>query len=86
MKIQIVNKKDDTDMHMYDLNKAIGLHAAKSGKTRTLEIYWPGVTVPMSFPDSKYRFDEIEISMACTMSAVKRTIPEILGLFALFSK
>ena len=86
MKIQIVNKKDDTDVHMYDLSKAIGLHPAKSGKVRTLEIYWPGLPMPMEFPESKYRFDEIEISMSMTMSAVKRTIPEILGLFALFSK
>jgi hypothetical protein len=86
LKIQIVNKKDETDVHMYDLNKAIGLHTAKSGKARTMEIYWPGLVMPMSFPDSKYRFDEIEISMSGTMSAVKRTIPEILGLFALFAK
>ena len=69
MKIQIVNKKDETDVHMYDLDKAVGLHAAKSGKDRTLEIYWPGLPMPMSFPepmsfpDSKYRFDEVEISI-----------------------
>jgi hypothetical protein len=86
MKIQIVNKKDETDVHMYDLKKALGLHAAKSGNGRTLEIYWPGMPLPMSFPDSKYRFDEIEISMSMAMTAVKRTIPEILGLFALFTK
>jgi hypothetical protein len=86
MKIQIVNKKDETDVHMYDLKKALGLHAAKSGNGRTLEIYWPGMPMPMSFPDSKYRFDEIEISMSMSMTAVKRTIPEILGLFALFTK
>lgn len=86
MKIQIVNKKDETDVHMYDLNKALGLHAAKSGKARTLEIYWPGMPVPMSFPDSKYRFDEVEISMAGTMAFVKRSIPEILELYALFAK
>lgn len=55
MKIQIVNKKDETDVHMYDLKKALGLHAAKSGKDRTLEIYWPGMPMPMSFPDSKYK-------------------------------
>ena len=83
MKIQIVNKKDKTDVQMYDLNKALGLHAAKSGKDRTLEIYWPGMPMPMSFRDSKYRFDEIEISMAGDMASVKRTIPEILGLYAL---
>jgi hypothetical protein len=86
MKIQIVNKKDETDVHMYDLKKALGLHAAKSGNGRTLEIYWPGMPLPMSFPDSKYRFDEIEISMSMAMTAVKRTIPEILGLYALFTK
>lgn len=86
MKLQIVNKKDETDVHMYDLKKALGLHAAKSGKDCTLEIYWPGMPMPMSFPDSKYRFDEIEISMSMSMTAVKRTIPEILGLFALFTK
>jgi hypothetical protein len=86
MKIQIVNKKDETDVHMYDLKKALGLHAAKSGNGRTLEIYWPGMPLPMSFPDSKYRFDEIEISMSMAMTAVKRTIPEILGLFALFTE
>lgn len=86
MKIQIVNKKDETDVHMYDLNKAFGLHAAKSGKGRTLEIYWPGMPMPMTFPDSKYRFDEIAISMSMSMSAVKRTIPEILGLYALFTE
>ena len=38
----------------------------------------------MSFPDSKYRFDEIEISMTSVMAPVKRSIPEILGLFALY--
>jgi hypothetical protein len=86
MKIQIVNKKDETDVHMYDLKKALGLHAAKSGNGRTLEIYWPGMPLPMSFPASKYRFDEIEISMSMAMTAVKRTIPEILGLYALFTK
>lgn len=85
MKIQIVNKKDDTDVHMYDLGKAIGLHTAKSGKVRTLEIYWPGLPMPMSFSDSNYRFDEVEISMAGTMSFVKRSIPEILALYALFA-
>lgn len=84
MKIQIVNKEDDTDVHMYDLDKAIGLHTAKSGKGRTLEIFWPGLSMPMEFPDSKYRFDEVEISMAGTMSFAKRSIPEILGLFALY--
>ena len=71
---------------MYNLNKALGLHTAKSGKGRTLEIYWPGMSMPMSFPESKYRFDEIEISMSMDMSAVKRTIPEILGRYALFTK
>lgn len=84
MKIQIVNKKTDTDVHVYDLDKAIGLHTAKSGKVRTLEIYWPGLPMPMEFPDSKYRFDEVEISMAGAMSFVKRSIPELLGLFALY--
>lgn len=83
MKIQIVNKKDETDVHMYDLDKAIGLHTAKSGKARTLEIYWPGVALPMWFRDSAYRFDEVEISMAGTMSFVKRSIPEIMALYAL---
>ena len=85
MKIQIVNKKDDTDVHMYDLNKAIGLHAAKSGKGRALEIYWPGLPMPMEFPDSKYRFDEVQISMSGTMSFVKRSIPEIMELYALLA-
>ena len=86
MKIQIVNKKDDTDVHMYDLDKALGLHTAKSGKTRTMEIYWPGVALPMSFPDSAYRFDEIEISMSGAVSFVKRSIPEILALYALLAE
>ena len=86
MKIRIVNKKDDTDVHMYDLDKAIGLHTAKSGKVRVLEIHWPGLPLPMEFPDSKYRFDEIEISMAGTMSFVKRSIPEILALYALYTE
>ena len=81
MKIQIVNKKDETDVHMYDLKKSLGLHAAKSGEDRTLEIYWPGMPMPMSFPDSKYIFYEIAISMSMTMTAVKRTIPEMYALF-----
>ena len=85
MKIQIVNKKDETDVHMYDLDKAIGLHTAKSGKDRTLEIYWPGMPMPMSFPDSRYRFDEVEISMSGAMSFVKRSIPEIMELYALLA-
>lgn len=84
MKIKVTNKKDDTDVSILDLSKSVAVRC-QTGKERgagkELMVMYPGV-YSLIFDEKKYTFEEVEVSMSGNVSFVKRSIPEILGLYS----
>lgn len=80
MKIRIVNKKNKTNLGVYDLGKAawVGQESSDNGVHYTLTIIIPGFAGMLRYDDTDTTFEEIEISADYTAHRVSRTVPEIV--------
>ena len=84
MKIKVTNKKAKTDVTIINFAKAVSV-GCKKGPTKGERILVVNCSNnSFHFREKEYLFEEIEVSMAATVNFVKRSIPEILMLYAIF--
>lgn len=84
MKIKVTNKKDDTDVSILDLSKSVAVRCQTGqlkGAGKKLIVVFSDDFHP-EFDEKKYMFEEVEVTMSGNVSFVKRSIPEILGLYS----
>lgn len=86
MKIRIL-KNNSKDIGVINLSKIVCVRQKENSKEEnsvSLEVFNAGAGLPMHFPDSKFTFEEVQVSAMGKVSYVKRTIPEILRLYEIF--
>lgn len=84
MKIKVTNKKDETDVTIINLAKAESV-GCKKGPTKGEKILVVNChNNSFRFREKEYLFEEVEVTMTANVSFVKRSIPEILALYAIF--